>query len=131
MTGPGRMFVYGTLMPGRLRWPLLEPFATRHRPATVPGALYDTGRGWPVAVFAGGSGGTGHVPGCLVELDAGRLAACLVLIDGVEETETDELRRIEIVTTSGEPAWAYHFTPSPAGYTRIATWEAVPPALER
>jgi gamma-glutamylcyclotransferase (GGCT)/AIG2-like uncharacterized protein YtfP len=131
MNGIGRMFVYGTLMPGRLRWPLLEPFATGHRPATVPGELYDAGRGWPVAVLADSPDGTGHVPGYVVELDPGSLAACLALIDDVEETETDELRRIEVVTTAGERAWAYHYTPSPAGHTRIAAWEAVPLALER
>ena len=51
---PPRLFVYGTLQPGRLRWPVLAPFATGHRPASVPGTLHDTGNGWPVAVFDGG-----------------------------------------------------------------------------
>ena len=48
---PPRLFVYGTLQPGRLRWPFLEPFALAHRPATVAGRLYDSGKGWPAAVF--------------------------------------------------------------------------------
>ena len=34
---PPRLFVYGTLQPGRLRWPFLEPFAGGHRPADVVG----------------------------------------------------------------------------------------------
>ena len=61
------LFVYGTLMPGRLRWPILAPFARGHRPGVATGALYDSGNGWPVAVFGEG----GEVPGVLVELDAG------------------------------------------------------------
>ena len=63
---PPRLFVYGTLQPGRLRWPVLAPFATGHRPASVPGTLHDTGNGWPVAVFEPGDG---DVPGVLVDLD--------------------------------------------------------------
>ena len=67
---PPRLFVYGTLQPGRLRWPFLEPFALGHRPATLAGLLYDTGQGWPAATFDG----AGHhvVPGTLVELDPER-----------------------------------------------------------
>jgi hypothetical protein len=38
---PPRLFVYGTLQPGRLRWPALAPYAAGHRPAAVPGRLYD------------------------------------------------------------------------------------------
>ena len=64
---PPRLFVYGTLQPGRLRWPLLAPFAIRHRPAAVPGTLHDTGNGWPIAVF---DPADGEVPGVLVDLDA-------------------------------------------------------------
>ena len=46
---PPCLFVYGTLQPGRLRWPFLEPFAIGHRPADVYGELFDSGYGWPVA----------------------------------------------------------------------------------
>lgn len=53
MTRPPRLFAYGTLQPGHLRWPFLEPYAVAHRPATVPGALFDSGCGWPVAAFSG------------------------------------------------------------------------------
>ena len=54
--GPAAVFVYGTLMPGRLRWPLIELQATGHRPAAVPGRLFDTGQGWPAALFDDGCG---------------------------------------------------------------------------
>jgi gamma-glutamylcyclotransferase (GGCT)/AIG2-like uncharacterized protein YtfP len=117
------LFVYGTLMPGRLRWPLLQPFARVHRAAAVPGTIYDSGQGWPVAVFANGdsAGGT-LVPGVLVELDPGRLDEALPVIDEVEDTAIDKLRRIVVTTTDGVTAWAYHH-PSPVdGLTPIECW---------
>ncbi len=120
--GPSRLFVYGTLMPGRLRWPALVPFATGWRPAAVAGAIYDSGNGWPVAAFT--EDGHGRVPGVLVELDSPRLAEALVVLDAVEDTATDELRRIEVTTVDGEAAWAYHFPHSPAGFERIDRWDA-------
>jgi gamma-glutamylcyclotransferase (GGCT)/AIG2-like uncharacterized protein YtfP len=108
------VFVYGTLMPGRLRWPILAPFARNHRPAVAAGALYDTGEGWPVAVFAA----EGAVPGVLVEVDP----AVLPVLDEVEETATDALRRIEITTADGTRAWAYHCPGSVAGFIAIDRW---------
>ncbi|MDZ7732761.1 MAG: hypothetical protein U5R31_06250 [Acidimicrobiia bacterium] len=43
--------VYGTLMPGHLRWPRIRSFVAAMTPAVVPGRLYDTGLGHPAAVF--------------------------------------------------------------------------------
>ena len=72
------LFVYGTLMPGHLRWGILAPHARGHHPAAVVGTLYDTGQGWPSATFAGDAapvGGRGRplsravVPGWLVDLE--------------------------------------------------------------
>ena len=91
------LFVYGTLMPGRLRWPILAPFAQGHRPADVDGRLYDSGNGWPVAVF--GTGGV--VPGVLVDLLPERLDEALPILDAVEDTATDTLRRIIVTTLDG------------------------------
>jgi gamma-glutamylcyclotransferase (GGCT)/AIG2-like uncharacterized protein YtfP len=126
---PPRLFVYGTLIPGRLRWPLLAPYATAHRPAAVPGRLFDSGQGWPVATFDPVS--PDLVPGVVVELDVTRLDECLCVIDEVEDTATDELRRVPIVTGDGVAAWAYHYTRPVAGLTPIARWDAVPLAAER
>jgi gamma-glutamylcyclotransferase (GGCT)/AIG2-like uncharacterized protein YtfP len=120
MTGPARIFVYGTLMPGRLRWPVLEPFAVSWRDAAVAGAIYDSGEGWPVAAFA--SRDDGAVPGVLVELDTARVAEALALLDEVEDTATDVLRRVEVVTADGDRAWAYHVPHPPVGLARIARW---------
>ena len=58
------LFVYGTLMPGRLRWPLIADDVVRQRPSAVPGTLYDTGLGYPAFVV----GGDHRVPGWLLGL---------------------------------------------------------------
>jgi gamma-glutamylcyclotransferase (GGCT)/AIG2-like uncharacterized protein YtfP len=115
---PTYLFVYGTLMPGRLRWPILAPFARRHRPAEVAGRLYDSGNGWPVAVF----GGDGVIPGVLVELEPDRVDEALPVLDEVEDTATDTLRRIEVTTVDGVQTWAYHYAHAVDGFTPIERW---------
>jgi len=112
------LFVYGTLMPGRLRWPILAPFAQGHRPADVDGRLYDSGNGWPVAVF--GTGGV--VPGVLVDLLPERIDQALPILDAVEDTATDTLRRIIVTTLDGARAWAYHHAHATDGFVPIARW---------
>lgn len=107
---PTLVFVYGTLMPGHLRWPLLEPHAVASRRAEVRGLLFDTGRGWPAARFneplgahpiphprigtiAGAGTGAGttaaRVPGWLVELVDSAAAEVLALLDEVEDATVD------------------------------------------
>jgi gamma-glutamylcyclotransferase (GGCT)/AIG2-like uncharacterized protein YtfP len=118
---PPRLFVYGTLQPGRLRWPLLAPFAAGSRPADVPGALYDSGYGWPVATFDAGEN-RGLVPGTLVDLDPERAEEALAVMDDVEATATDLLFRVAVTTTTGDAAWAYHCARPEPGMVRIARW---------
>ena len=120
--GPPRLFVYGTLQPGHLRWPFLAPFATGDRAAAVPGRLYDSGHGWPVAVLGEHAAGD-SVPGVLVELDPDRLAEALAAIDDVERTATDLLRRIVVTTLDGTEAWAYHCVLPTDGMARIDRWD--------
>jgi gamma-glutamylcyclotransferase (GGCT)/AIG2-like uncharacterized protein YtfP len=116
---PPRLFVYGTLMPGRLRWPILERFVIASRDARVPGTIYDSGEGWPVAVFAARDD---VVPGVLVDLDPSTLDEALPILDDVEDTATDKLRRIVVTTTDGDAAWAYHHPTTVAGLPRIEQW---------
>ena len=116
---PPRLFAYGTLQPGRLRWPFLEPFALGHRAAAVVGRIYDSGFGWPVAVFGGA---VELVPGTLIDLDPVRSPEALALLDEVEATATDVLRRIAVTTTTGERAWTYHCDRPAADMVRIAAW---------
>src|SRR3954454_15419889 len=74
---PTAVFVYGTLLPTESRWPLLEPYAVAARPATVAGRLFDSGRGYPCALFSG----PGTIPGAVVELEPGDVERVLVLLD--------------------------------------------------
>jgi gamma-glutamylcyclotransferase (GGCT)/AIG2-like uncharacterized protein YtfP len=122
VAAPSKLFVYGTLMPGRLRWPILAPFANGHRPASVSGRLYDSGNGWPVAVF----GPDGEVPGVLVDLDPERVDEALPILDEVEGTATDLLQRIEVITADGERAWTYHCTHGVDGLAPIERWADQP-----
>ncbi len=94
------MFVYGTLMPGHLRWGLIAPFAVSHRPATADGQLYDTGQGWPAASFhatlhpatgadrpdaaAPPEPGGAQIEGWLVEVDPASVSSLLTQLDEVE-----------------------------------------------
>ncbi|MET0579702.1 MAG: gamma-glutamylcyclotransferase family protein [Ilumatobacteraceae bacterium] len=117
-----RLFAYGTLQPDRLRWPFLAPFVIGHRPAFVDGTIFDTGFGWPVATF----GPTGHrVPGTLVDLDPTQLAEALQVLDDVEASATDLLRRIAVTTTAGDRAWTYHCDRPPDDAVPIARWTRV------
>jgi gamma-glutamylcyclotransferase (GGCT)/AIG2-like uncharacterized protein YtfP len=119
---PPCLFVYGTLQPGHLRWPFLEPFAIGHRPADVLGALFDSGFGWPVATFRPDGGGADAVPGTLVDLDPERADEALAVMDDVEATATDVFTRIAVTTVDGRVAWAYHCAAPEPGMARIARW---------
>jgi gamma-glutamylcyclotransferase (GGCT)/AIG2-like uncharacterized protein YtfP len=119
-----RLFVYGTLQPGRLRWPFLEPFAIGARPAEVPGVLYDSGYGWPVATLCC-EDDESLVPGTLVDLDPARADEALRVMDEIEATATDLLARVAVTTTIGDAAWAYHCAAPEPAMTRIARWVSV------
>ena len=119
MSGSGQpstaVFVYGTLLPGHLRWHLVDPFVARSHPARVAGRLYDTGRRYPAARFAPHDGEPqdapmGVVHGALLRLRPERAEAALDVLDLVEG---DEYARIEIE--------AVHETPP--GTTRCWTYE--------
>jgi gamma-glutamylcyclotransferase (GGCT)/AIG2-like uncharacterized protein YtfP len=104
-----RLFVYGTLAPGRDAWPVLAPWATG-TPCEdrVAGVLYDTGRGYPAAVF-GGTDAEGRrtgrtVHGYVVELDALRSADALAALD---HYEGEEYERITVRTADGVEASTY------------------------
>ena len=117
---PPCFFVYGTLQPGHLRWPFLEPFAIGHGPADVYGELFDSGYGWPVARL--GTSVVDRVPGTLVELDPERADEALAVIDDVEATATDLFVRIAVTTLDGRAAWAYHCAAPEPGMARIDRW---------
>jgi gamma-glutamylcyclotransferase (GGCT)/AIG2-like uncharacterized protein YtfP len=119
-TGPAAVFVYGTLMPGRLRWPLLELHATRHRDAAVHGRLFDTGHGWPAASFDADAATT--VPGVLVELRDEHLDDLLAELDLVEGVDHGHYERVVVTTTDGSAAWAWSTLQDTTSHTPIDAW---------
>lgn len=121
------LFVYGTLMPGHLRWGMLAPHALDQRPATVPGTLYDTGQGWPAAVF-GTTPHLRHVPGWVVWFSAGTLAIILPELDEMEgigpnpDPTVDPYVRIRVPVDSVTEAWAWHATRMRSSWRAIDAW---------
>jgi gamma-glutamylcyclotransferase (GGCT)/AIG2-like uncharacterized protein YtfP len=121
------LFVYGTLMPGHRRWGMLAPHALDQRPATVPGTLYDTGQGWPAAVF-GTTPGQRHVPGWVVWFSAGTLRILLPDLDEMEgigsppDPSVDPYVRIRVPVDSVTEAWAWHATRLRSSWRRIDAW---------
>lgn len=106
------LFVYGTLMPGHLRWPALRPYAVATERATVPGRLWDTGRGYPAARF-GDAGDGGEIPGVLVAVEPERIAEAVAVLDRIE-VEGVLYRRVSVVTSAG-PAITYEWLGSTEG----------------
>lgn len=112
------LFVYGTLRPGDVRWPLLEPWVVDDgADDSVAGQLFDTGLEYPAAIF--GAGGT--VLGRTYQLRAATIERALQVIDDEEGTVRGLYRRVEVLTGRGVRAWAYQYgagldlTPIPSG----------------
>ena len=117
------LFVYGSLLPGQSNWHVLAPWVADTGVAdSAPGELYDTGHGWPAAVFGRvASRVTGRVYG----LRPDTLAEALAVLDEFEGIHAGEYARIELVTDGGRTAWAYH-SHAPGDAARVATgdWAA-------
>ncbi|MEM9606075.1 MAG: gamma-glutamylcyclotransferase [Actinomycetota bacterium] len=110
------VFVYGTLMPGHLRWHHIEPYVVERWQDKVSGQLYDTGRGYPGARFEE----AGHIPGWGLRLDEARLEEALDLLDEIEGPHQYE--RVLVDTGVGRPAWSYRMLLETDGMERIAAW---------
>lgn len=107
---PAALFVYGTLMPGQLRWPVLEPYSVATQLAQTAGRLWDTGSGYPAARF---DPAAGDIPGVVVRIAPDRVADVILMLDGIEG-EGVLFRRVEIVTSAG-PAMSYEWLGSTDG----------------
>jgi gamma-glutamylcyclotransferase (GGCT)/AIG2-like uncharacterized protein YtfP len=110
------LFVYGTLMPGELRWPPLGEYAESWAPATARGELWDTGLDYPAAVFAAGGA---DIPGVAVTLRADRYEEAIAHLDEVEMVGV-LYRRVEIATSLG-PAISYEWLGATTGFRSLAT----------
>lgn len=109
------VFAYGTLLPGQARWYALEPYVHgTGEPDEAFGELYDTGRGYPAAVFVDVSlvdvsPEAGRIEGRTFELQQDHLDRALQHLDDVEGAVGGLYRRIEIRTVNGVHAWAYQY----------------------
>ena len=117
---PTMLFVYGTLMPGDVRWPILKRFVVDDGTADrVRGHLFDTGLEYPAAIFDDTV--ASWVLGRRYRLDAARLTEALEDLDIEEDTVAGLYRRVPVTTDSGVTAWAYAYgtgldlTPIPSG----------------
>ncbi len=100
------LFVYGTLRPGDVRWSLLEPFAADEGvDDTVAGTVYDTGCGYPAAIFDGEN----TIVGRTYRLHDRSLFDALSTIDVEEGSVEGDYHRVQVVTNSGLIAWAYAY----------------------
>lgn len=100
------LFVYGTLRPGDVRWPILAPYVAGDGVAdAVTGRVYDTGRGYPAARFDE----VGTIVGRTYELRRDRLAEGLAVLDQEESSVEGGYRRVVVTTTSETRAWAYEY----------------------
>lgn len=100
------LFVYGTLLPGEVRWHHLEPFiAGEGHPDRVAGQLFDTGRDYPAARFGGDTTIVGHV----FPLRVDRVDAALAHLDEVEGAVAGLYVRTRVETELGVSAYAYAY----------------------
>lgn len=105
------LFVYGTLRPGDVRWHFLAPFAADEGvDDAVDGRLFDTGCGYPAALFGpDGDGIVRTIHGRRYELHADRLEDALRVLDEEESSVAGLYRRILVTTRAGHTAWAYEY----------------------
>ena len=115
---PRSVFVYGSLLPDRERWPLLEPFVVGRREATMHGTLWDTGFGYPALQLHGPD--DAEVPGMVLDLDPARSEEAVRLLDRIEG-DGHLYRRVDVVTSAG-PAFAHEWLGSVEGFRRIDRW---------
>ncbi|MCP5028956.1 MAG: hypothetical protein GY929_22000 [Actinomycetia bacterium] len=101
-----RVFVYGTLLPGGTRWPLIGPHVHTIAAARVNGVLYDTGNGYPGARF---EVSRGWIHGSVLHLHPPTLLEALALLDEIEGVDVDLFERVVVHPDGQPPAWSYSY----------------------
>lgn len=110
-------FVYGTLKPGGLYWPRVSDTIAWYEPAKVIGELYDTGLGYPAAIFSG----DGIIDGFLLHAIPAKADQARRVIDEIED-EGNEYRRVTVTTVSGVSAAGYEWNRAAEGLEPILAW---------
>jgi gamma-glutamylcyclotransferase (GGCT)/AIG2-like uncharacterized protein YtfP len=104
------VFVYGTLLPGDVRWHHLEPFVVDAGWSdSVPGRLYDTGQRYPAAIFDARAAPGGSIHGRTFALLEVSRTRCLEVLDEIEGVVGGRYRRLSVQTRRGTTAWAYEY----------------------
>ncbi len=107
------LFVYGTLLPHQPQWALLRQYVTDEGWETaVPGRLFDTGLGYPVADFEPSQlSPEDHVIGYAFTLLHASAQSALTSLDRYEEVDLGLYRRLLVTTTEGTSCWTYSLGP--------------------
>jgi len=115
-----QLFVYGTLLPGDVRWPLIERYVIDDgSPDAVTGLLYDTGLDYPAAIFD--ESASSLIQGRRYSLRHETIEEALRELDIEEDTVDGLYKRVEVTTRSGTRCWAYAYgtglqlSPIPSG----------------
>ncbi len=106
-------FVYGTTMPGHLRYPLIEEFVAASTPDRVTGRLYDSGAGYPAAKFGGG---IKMIDGYRLEIRRGREAEARRAFTAMESGLFDP---VTIRTEAGVEVTAYEWLDAVEGLEEL------------
>jgi len=100
------LFVYGTLLPGQVRWIHLQPFVDGEGAVdTIGGTLFDTGVGYPAFVGAG----DGRVHGMRFRLAPDTKKEALEVLDAIEGAVAGLYRRITVTTGDGVEVFVYEY----------------------
>ena len=92
----------------------LEPFvADDGTPDSVDGQLFDTGCGYPAAVFDHRAEPGRTIVGRRFALRADRIDEALVVLDTEESSVAGRYRRVRVTTHAGPDAWAYEYGERP------------------
>ena len=105
---PEHLFAYGTLLPGEPRWHHLRAYVTDEGEVDqVVGELFDTGEGYPAAVFDGHHDGVIH--GRVFRIVTSSRDVALEALDEVEGAVDGLYHRVVCTTAGGRRAWAYQY----------------------
>jgi len=106
-------FMYGTMKPGRLRYPSIDQFVASTTSDTVEGELFDTGAGYPAAKFGSDRG---QIRGYVLRILPDRESAAAEII---AEQEGNLFRPVILKTKGGRTVTAYEFIGPTDGMARI------------
>ena len=107
------LFVYGTTMPGHLRYPDIKHFVAKAERDSVEGELFDSGAGYPAAKFGAA---TGTIEGYVLKLRPDRVDEALRTMTAME---SGLFHPTKVTTAGGVLATAYEWIGTTDGLTPL------------